>query len=133
MRRRRFRPSAAPLNVRCAVSTRSRKSCNAATRSASPSASVRQTSGGQSQASISELAMDPWTEVFLHLGGARTALRNFVAMSPSSSRSRFFENAEWSQAAALTPMPTVQRNSRSYSSRSTKAAPSGSNRTPANP
>ena len=39
-------------------------------------------------------------------------------MSPSSSRSRFFENVEWSQAASSTPMPTNQRNSRSNSSRS---------------
>jgi len=38
----------------------------------------------------------------------------FAAMSPSSSRSRFFENTEWSQAASSTPIPTNQRNSRSY-------------------
>src|SRR5688500_4768234 len=52
----------------------------------------------------------------LHLG--LSALRNLAAMSPSSSRSRFFENTEWSQAGSSTPMPTNQRNRRSYSSRS---------------
>ena len=39
-------------------------------------------------------------------------------MSPSSSRSRFFEKVEWSHAASSIPIPTNQRNSRSYSSRS---------------
>lgn len=36
------------------------------------------------------------------------------------SRSTIFENTEWSQAASSTPMPTNQRNRRSYSSRSIK-------------
>ena len=39
-------------------------------------------------------------------------------MSPSSSRSRFFEKLEWSQTASSIPSPTNQRNSRSNSSRS---------------
>ena len=42
-------------------------------------------------------------------------------MSPSSCRSRFFENTEWSQAAQSTPLPTNQGNSRSYFSRSDDA------------
>ena len=40
------------------------------------------------------------------VGCASTADRNFAAMSPSSSRSRFFENTEWSHAASSTPIPT---------------------------
>src|SRR5262249_20285933 len=51
-------------------------------------------------------------------GRARTALRNFAAISPSSSRSRFFEKVEWSHTASSTPSPTNHRNSRSNSSRS---------------
>ena len=35
-------------------------------------------------------------------------------MSPSSSWSRFFEKVEWSHAASSIPIPTNQRNSRSY-------------------
>src|SRR5688500_19795120 len=49
----------------------------------------------------------------LHLG-----LGQHRTQAPSSSRSRFFENTEWSQAGSSTPMPTNQRNRRSYSSRS---------------
>src|SRR4051794_30182432 len=58
---------------------------------------------------------------FFTLGCESTAVRNFAAMSPLSSRSRFFENTEWSHTASSTPMPTNQRNRRSYSSRSIKS------------
>ena len=44
------------------------------------------------------------------VGCARIALRNFAAISPSSSRSRFFEKVEWSHTASSTPNPTNQRN-----------------------
>jgi hypothetical protein len=36
----------------------------------------------------------------------------------SNSRSRFFEKLEWSPTGSSTPIPTNQRNSRSYSIRS---------------
>lgn len=45
-------------------------------------------------------------------------LRGDVAFKHSVS---VFENTEWSQAAASIPMPTNQRNRRSYSSRSIKS------------
>src|SRR5690606_23199125 len=69
------------------------------------------------QASISVPSTEKWSldRSRLTLGWARTAARNFAAMSPSSSRSRFLENVEWSHARLSTPMPTNQRNSRSYS------------------
>jgi len=51
-------------------------------------------------------------------GCARIADRNRAATSPSSSRSRFFEKAEWSHTGSSTPRPTNQRNRRSYSVRS---------------
>jgi hypothetical protein len=55
---------------------------------------------------------------FFTRGCESTAARNLAAISPSRSRSRFFEKLEWSQAASSTPIPTNQRNRRSYSSRS---------------
>src|SRR5436190_23075459 len=39
-------------------------------------------------------------------GWRSTAARNLPATSASSSRSRFFENVEWSQTASSTPSPT---------------------------
>jgi hypothetical protein len=42
------------------------------------------------------------------LGRVSTAARNFAATSPSSSRSRFFEKVEWSQAGASAESPTNQ-------------------------
>ena len=73
-------------------------------------------------ASISVPSTEKWSvdRSFFTVGCASTADRNFAAMSPSSSRSRFFENTEWSHAASSTPIPTNQRNRRSYSSRSIK-------------
>ena len=47
-----------------------------------------------------------------------TAARNLAAISPSKSRSRFFEKLEWSHTGSSIPMPTNQRNSRSNSIRS---------------
>jgi hypothetical protein len=46
------------------------------------------------------------------LGWRSTASRNLVATSASSSRSRFFENVEWSQTGSSIPSPTNQLNSR---------------------
>src|ERR1700730_5105449 len=57
----------------------------------------------------------------IHLGLRSTAARNLAAMSPSSTRSRFFETPEWPQAASSTPIPANKRNSRSYSSRSIRS------------
>jgi hypothetical protein len=51
-------------------------------------------------------------------GWARTAVRNLAAISPASTRSRFFEKVEWSHTGSSTPIPTNQRNSRSNSNRS---------------
>ena len=51
-------------------------------------------------------------------GCATTAARNFAAISPSSSRSRFFEKLEWSHAGSSSPNPTNRRNRRSNSIRS---------------
>lgn len=48
----------------------------------------------------------------------RQKLRRNVAFQ---QRSRFFENVEWFHAASSTPMPTNQRNRRSYSSRSIRS------------
>src|SRR3954470_10910758 len=47
-----------------------------------------------------------------------TVPRNRAATAPSRSRSRFFENVEWSHTGSSTPIPMNQRNSRSNSSRS---------------
>jgi hypothetical protein len=47
-----------------------------------------------------------------------TAERNLVAISPSSSRSRFLEKLEWSRTGSSMPMPTNHRNNRSNSIRS---------------
>ena len=47
-----------------------------------------------------------------------TAARNLAAISPSNSRSRFFEKLEWSDTGSSMPRPTNQRNSRSNSIRS---------------
>ena len=74
----------------------------------------------EAQASISVPSTEKCSvdRSFFTRGCASTAARNFAAISPSSSRSRFFEKVEWSQTASSTPIPTNQRNSRSYSSRS---------------
>src|SRR3954452_14386278 len=46
-------------------------------------------------------------------GSARMAVRNWAAISPSSSRSRFLERVDGSQTASSMPSPTNQRNRRS--------------------
>ena len=59
---------------------------------------------------------------FLHLGlrkYRRQELRRDRRLRAAGAR--FFENAEWSHTASSTPMPTNQRNRRSYSSRSIKS------------
>ncbi|MGY3146331.1 hypothetical protein ACVWYQ_003330 [Bradyrhizobium sp. USDA 3397] len=68
---------------------------------------------------------------FLHLGSARTAAKNFAAMSPSSSRSRFFENTEWSDAVSSMPIPQTSETTGHISTAPSEAARTGSNETPA--
>jgi hypothetical protein len=48
------------------------------------------------QASISVPSTEKWSveRSLFTRGCTRTALKNFAAMSPSASRSRFFENTE---------------------------------------
>jgi hypothetical protein len=67
----------------------------------------------------------------LHLGLRQHRREELGRMSPSSSRSRFFENTEWSQAASSTPIRRTSGTAGRIPAAPSEGAPSGSNKTPA--